>query len=75
MSIYLKISRVVRNENRFIFFQNGNENCRVGTKKSETVGLAETQLFFGLRHKRDIVNCIATYVANWFSHFHERDGH
>ena len=32
MSIYLKISRVRRDENLFIFFQNGNKNCRVGTK-------------------------------------------
>ena len=46
MSIYLKIPRVGRNENLFIFSQNGNKNCRVGTKKSGSVGLAETQLFF-----------------------------
>ena len=46
MSIYLKISRVGRDENVCIVFQNGDENCRVGTKKSGSVGLAETQLFF-----------------------------
>ena len=46
MSIYLKISRVGRDENVFIFIQNGDKNCRVDTKKSGSVGFAEIQLFF-----------------------------
>ena len=30
----------------FIFFLEGNKNFRVGTKKTELVVLAETQVFF-----------------------------
>ena len=52
MSIYLiiqKISRVGRDETIFIFFQNGNKNCRVGIKNIR-VGRASgsTAIFFGL---------------------------
>ena len=46
MSIYLKISMVGRDENLLnIFFQNGNKN-QGRHKKSGSVGLAETRLFF-----------------------------
>ena len=30
----------------FLFFLEGNENCRVGTKQTGSVGLAETLVFF-----------------------------
>ena len=30
----------------FFFFLEGNKNCRVGTKKTGSIGLAETQVFF-----------------------------
>ena len=62
MSIFLKMSRVARNENLFIFFQNGNKNCRVGTKKSGSVGLAETQLFFRPKHTSKILVYDLTYL-------------
>ena len=45
MSIYLKISRVGRDENLFIFFKYGNKNRRVGTKNQGRSGYW-TQLFF-----------------------------
>ena len=39
MPINLKFSRVGRDENLFIFFQNGNKNCRVGTKNQGLSGI------------------------------------
>ena len=36
----------------FLFFLEGNKNCRDGTKKTGSVGLAVTQAFFlGLMHQ------------------------
>ena len=44
----LKIFRVGRYENLF-FFLEGYKHCRVGTNKTGSVGLAEIQVFLGLR--------------------------
>ena len=65
MSVYLKFSRVGRNENLFILFQNGNKNCRVGTKKSGSIGLEETQLFFlfGLNKQSKMAVCFNQIIA------------
>ena len=46
LSNFLKHFRVGRYENPFIFFLEGNKNCRVGIKKTGSVGLVETQVFF-----------------------------
>ena len=46
MSIYLKISRVGRDENIFNFFQNGDKNCRVGTKSQGRSGKRKYSYFF-----------------------------
>ena len=45
MSVYLKISRVGRDENLFIFFQNGRKNCRVGTKNQGWSVSGNTDVF------------------------------
>ena len=37
LSNFLKHFRVGRYENRFIFFLEGNKNCRVGTKKKKNM--------------------------------------
>ena len=51
MSIYLKISWVGRDENLFIFFQNGDKNCRVGPKNRVGQVSGNTAIFFFRPHK------------------------
>ena len=47
LSNILKHVRVGRYENLFIFFLEGNKNCRIGTKKKTgSVRLVETRVFF-----------------------------
>ena len=52
--IYLKISRVSRNENLFIFFQNDNKNAG-SSQKSRVIGVSgNTALFFQPEEEEDL---------------------
>ena len=53
MAIYLKISRIGRDENRFIFFQNGDKTAG-SAQKMRVDRVSGNTAFFGLNIRKNM---------------------
>ena len=56
----------------FFFFLEGYKNCRVGIKKTGSVGLAETQVFLGLMFQNMCMIQISVFIKHSYVHINKK---